>query len=226
MRGCAGAAPAACTLTPALSRLREREWGQHALSVRVDLFRQLGDACMEQRGQAGVFAGEGEGFEAAGFVVAGPVFQRSARRQRPFDVRLAGEHAQGVGILKGDGDQHVVRQDGRVQELEGAVLGGFDGGDVARQAGELFAQLGVGFAKQPPVLAPAFAVVLVAFGFHALLQPLVNSGLLVSQLLGCSTEGVYDLYAARPVGQVAAVAVGADQLLLAVTPALSQRERE
>ena len=66
----------------------------------------------------------------------------------------------------------------------------------------------------------------VALGFHALLQPLVNSGVLVAQLLGCPAKGVYDLHAARPVGQVAAVAVGADQLLLAVTPALSQRERE
>ena len=226
MRGCAGAAPAACTLTPALSRLREREWGEHALSVRVDLFRQLGDACMEQRGQAGVFAGEGEGFEAAGFVVAGPVFQRSARRQRPFDVRLAGEHAQGVGILKGDGDQHVVRQDGRVQELEGAVLGGFDGGDVARQAGECGAQVFAWLAKQPPVITVGGAVIGIALRLHALLQPLVNSGVLVAQLLGCPAKGVYDLHAARPVGQVAAVAVGADQLLLAVTPALSQRERE
>jgi hypothetical protein len=47
-------------------------------------------------------------------------------------VDLRREHAEGVGVGQRDADEHVVWRDGGVEELEGAVLGGFDGGDVAR----------------------------------------------------------------------------------------------
>ena len=112
----------------------ERVVPGQALAVCVDLLGKPGDAFAELRGQAGVFVGEGEGFEAAGFDVARAIFQRATGCQRPFDVQLAREHAQCERIVHRDGDQHVVRQDAGAEELEGAVFGGFDGGDVAGQA--------------------------------------------------------------------------------------------
>ncbi|MNV14944.1 hypothetical protein D3C71_1056430 [compost metagenome] len=44
--------------------------GEHALAVGVDLLGEVGDAVAQGGRQAGVFVGEWEGFEAAGFVVA------------------------------------------------------------------------------------------------------------------------------------------------------------
>jgi hypothetical protein len=54
------------------------------------------------------------------------------------------------GIVTADGDQHVVGQDGRIEKLEGAVPGGFDGGNKAQQTGKLFAPFLTRLAKQPP----------------------------------------------------------------------------
>ena len=52
--------------------------------------------------------------------------RRAARRSR----------VQVEGVGQRDADQHVVRCDAGVEELEGAVLGGFDGDDVAGLAGQ------------------------------------------------------------------------------------------
>ena len=73
-----------------------------------------------------------EGFEAAGFVVPRVVSdaESSARGERPRDVDSAGEDAKNVGIVAGDVDQHVVREDGGVEENEEAVFGGFNGSNI------------------------------------------------------------------------------------------------
>lgn len=84
-------------------------------------------------------SGKGKVSKQQGFVVAWPIFQCAPRGECPVDVYLAGKYAKGVGIVQGDGDEHVVRQDAGVQKLEGAVFGGFDRGDIAWQACELFA---------------------------------------------------------------------------------------
>ena len=197
--------------------------------MRVDLLGQKPDAFAQLGREARVFVGKGEGFEAAGFVVARPVFQRATLRQRPDDVHAAGQHAKVEGVVAGDGDQHVVGQDAGVQKLEGAVLGGFDGGDVAGQAGERRTQVFARFAKQPPVVPISGAVVLVALGLHTLQQPLVYGGKLRAHLLGRQAKQVDYLHAARNIGQVAAVAVIADdgrRGRSVLTPALSQGARK
>lgn len=107
---------------------------------------QLGNALAQRGGQAGVFFGEREGFEAAGFDVDRAIFQCASIRQCPQALRLAGEHAQVKRIAQGDGNQLVVGQDTGLQKLEEAVFGGFDGGNIARQACELLAHFSSGFA--------------------------------------------------------------------------------
>ena len=78
-----------------------RRQPQHALAVLVDLLGEVGDALAQLRGQAGVFVGEGEGFEAAGFDIHRIVAdaQPGARRQRPVNVQLAGERTQVEGVI-------------------------------------------------------------------------------------------------------------------------------
>ncbi len=192
--------------------------GEHLFAVGVDGFGAFGDALAQRGSEAGVSVGEGEGFEAAGFDVDRTILQRASLRQCPGDMRTAGQHAEVEGVVEGDGNQFVVGQDGRVEELEGAVLGGFDGGDIARQAGELFAQFAAGFTEDPPVVAVSGALVLVAFGLHAFEQPLIDGRVAAAHLLGVEAEEVDDEHAARGVGEVAAVAVGAHDLPLPTSP--------
>jgi hypothetical protein len=56
-------------------------------------------------------------------------------------MHAAGQHAEKIGVVEGDGNEHVVRRDAGVEELENAMLGSFDGGDIARQAGQRVAQI-------------------------------------------------------------------------------------
>ena len=67
--------------------------------------------------------GEGEGLEAARLVVARVVAHTQAptRGQRPFDVDLAGEDAQVKRVRARNGDQHMVREDARIEELDFSV---------------------------------------------------------------------------------------------------------
>lgn len=60
------------------------------------------------------------------------------------------EGAQVEGIVRADGDQHVVRDDARVEKLEDTVLGGLDCGDIAGQTGERGAEFLTGLAERPP----------------------------------------------------------------------------
>ena len=183
--------------------------------MRVDLLGQGGDAFAQCGREAGVFVGEGEGVEAAGLVVTGTVFQCSTRGQSPFDVQLAGEDAQAVGVVQRDGHQHVVRQDGGIQKLEGAVLAGFHRGDIAGQASELLAHLLSRLAMQPPQPGVASAILGAAFGIAFRLdpiqQPLVGRRVLLAQLFGTQTKGINHQRAARLVSQVTAIAVGAHE---------------
>jgi hypothetical protein len=54
------------------------------------------------------------------------------------------------GIVSRDRDQLVVGQNFGVEELEDAVLGGFDGGDVAGETGERRAQVLARLAEGSP----------------------------------------------------------------------------
>ena len=119
--------------------------GLLALAVGVELFGEGGDAGL----LFGAGGGEGEFIEAAGFVVARIVAyaKRAAGSQRPDDVDLRGEHAEGVGVGQRDADELVVRSDGCVEELEDAVLGRFDGGDVAVRPAEHGAQFRARFGR-------------------------------------------------------------------------------
>ena len=65
------------------------------LAVRVDLLGEGADAGGEHGGEAGVVGGEWKGFETASVVVdrVVPDSQPPARRESPFDVRGAGQHA-------------------------------------------------------------------------------------------------------------------------------------
>ena len=60
------------------------------------------------------------------------------------------EGAQMEGLVRADCNQHVVRDDGRVEELEDAMLGGLDCGDIAGQTGERGAEFLTGLAERPP----------------------------------------------------------------------------
>ena len=85
-------------------------------------------------GPYGCAAWEGEGFEAAGFVVSRVIAyaQTATGTQRPGDVDAAGEDAEVPGIIDGDVDEHVVGQNRLVEEGEEAVFAGFDRCDIAR----------------------------------------------------------------------------------------------
>ena len=106
-------------------------------AVRVQILRQLADAGLVRRARSR----ERKGFEAAGLGVARVVADTEAGTgcQSPIDVDATGEDAQRPGVIQGDGDQHVVGQHRLIQEDEGPVLGGLDGGDVARQSGQIAA---------------------------------------------------------------------------------------
>jgi hypothetical protein len=124
--------------------------GEDALSVGVDLFGEVADAGL-LFGRGG---GKGEGFEAAGFVVTGH-FQPSMPpcASRPDDMHSAGEDTEEIRIVERDANQLVVRRYRGVEELKGAMLGGFHGGDVARQAGQALRASLCESGQKPPVVA-------------------------------------------------------------------------
>ena len=128
-----------------------------------------------------------------------------------------------------DGDQHVVGKDARIKKLKGLVLGGFYGGDVAGQASERWTKFSPWFAESQPTVAIGSPIVLVALGFYAFQKPLINIGVLSANLLSAYPKQVNDHDVAGRVGQVAALAVVADDVLRwprAPTPALSRGQRE
>jgi hypothetical protein len=97
--------------------------GEDALAVGVDLFGEVADAgLLFGRGD-----GKGEGFEAAGFVVARslPTPSQPPCCQRPDDMHAAGQDAEEIRIVERDGDQHIVWRYRGIEELKRAMLGGF-----------------------------------------------------------------------------------------------------
>ena len=90
------------------------------------------------------------------------------------------------------------------------MLGGLDGGDVARQAVEEGAQFLVGRAEPPPVLAPELHVVLIALRLHPFEHVLVDCGKTRLDLLARQRIEIDHLHPARAPGEVAAIAVIAD----------------
>ena len=137
-----------------------------AFAVGVELFAEESDAFA--LGFGGV--GKGEGLEAAGLDVAGIVSETepTARRERPRDVNAAGEDSEHVRVAGGDIDEHIVRQDGCVQENKEAVLCGFDGCDVATEAIQGRAEVGARLTENPPIVAVRLPIVLIAFGLHVI----------------------------------------------------------
>ena len=82
-------------------------------AVACDRIQFFGDAADAVR-CASVAAGKGNGSKHRGFVRHRGILchpPACRRSQRPGDVDAAGEHAQEVGIVQCDVDQHVVGQD-------------------------------------------------------------------------------------------------------------------
>ena len=128
------------------------------------------------------------------------------------------------GIVHGDIDQHVIRQDVGIKELEHAVFGGFHSGDIARQVGGHGAPVTTRFTENQPVVTVAGALVLVTLRFDPFQHPLVQSRVAAANFFGGKSEQVDDHHAARFVGQVATIAVGADMLCHAFIAPESERK--
>ena len=61
-------------------------------------------------------------------------------------------------LCKRYSNELVIGQNFRIEELEDAMLGGFDGGDVAGQALHGGAKFFAGLAEQPPLLGVIFRI--------------------------------------------------------------------
>lgn len=83
----------------------------------------------------GTGGGEREFLEAGAFNVGADHYQFPSVHPPPAPRRLhpRGQHRQMPGVIAGNGNQFVVRQNGCIQKLKNPVLA-FDGGDVAGQA--------------------------------------------------------------------------------------------
>jgi hypothetical protein len=55
-----------------------------------------------------------------------------------------------TGVIAGNGNEHVVGQDAGVQKLEGAVFGGFNGGDISGQVGKCRPNFTASSTVEPP----------------------------------------------------------------------------
>ena len=182
--------------------------GEDALAVGVDGFGGGADAVFLRFGGGG----EGEGVEAAGFYVDRIIAnaEPAAVRHGPGDMDAAGEDAEGEGVIGTDGDEFVVGDYFGGEELEDAVLGGFNGDDVAGSVFQGGAQVAAGFTENPPVVAVGVAVVGVTFRFHGLQEVLIDLRETGADVIGGQAEEVDDHHVAGAGGEVAAVAVGAD----------------
>ena len=183
----------------------------------VQVLGQLADAGLQ--GLGGI--GEGEGLEAAGFDVDRIVTdaQMTTGRERPEDMDMAGEDAQGPGVVQRDVDEFVVRQDGLIQEHEGAVFGGLHGGDITSQVRQCRAEILPRLPEYPPVVPIGRAVVLIPFRFHPLQDPLIDLGVPRPDILCAQPEQVDDHDPARALSQIATVEIPSDMPLDSRQPA-------
>lgn len=100
-----------------------------ALAVRVELLREVADAGL----LVGCGSGKSECLEAAGFVVAWPIFECSTRRQRPSDVNPRRQHAMRKAVLHRYADHHVIAEHVAVDKPKKAMLCRLGGAEVAAQ---------------------------------------------------------------------------------------------
>ena len=96
--------------------------------------------------------GEREGLEATGLVIARVIAnaETTTSGQSPSNMHAAGKHAENCRIVAGDIDQHVIGQNGGIEELEYPMLGGFDSGNVTSQSCKLLSQFLPRLTEQPP----------------------------------------------------------------------------
>ena len=90
------------------------------------------------------------------------------------------------------------------------MLGGFDGGDIARQAQQGRSKSATRFSVDPPVVAIGRPCVLVAFGLHGVEKVLVDLGEARTHALHVQSKQVDDENAARLVGKVAPIPIRSD----------------
>ncbi|MNS45410.1 hypothetical protein D3C72_778770 [compost metagenome] len=183
---------------------------QHLRPQVVDLVRQDRDLSPGPPREVG----KGEGVETGALHIDGvAVIDADPRRvgDEPLLMQARRQDAQNRRVVTGDHHQLVVRQDVRVQKPEPAVLGRLDRGDIAPQAFQRRPQFATRLAENPPVVAIRGPVVAVPLGLHRLQDVLKDRRVTPPRLALLPAEQVDDVHAARPVRQIAAVAIGADR---------------
>ncbi|MNX48607.1 hypothetical protein D3C86_791920 [compost metagenome] len=173
----------------------------------VDLFGQDSNFCTRCARQFG----KRKSVEAGTLGVNGSILKSPSLHHRPVAMKSRGQDAQNVRLIRGDADQPIVRQDVRVQKPEPAVLGRLDRGDIAPQAFQRGPQFATRLAENPPVVAIGGPVVAVPLGLYRLKNVLKDGWVLSPRLSLLPAEQVDDVHAARPVRQIAAVAIGPDR---------------
>src|SRR5450432_1332678 len=116
----------------------------------IELFSKEADALPLRLGGVG----NGERFKAASFVIAWIVSEpeSAASRERPCDMNPAGENTQDESVAGCDVDEHIIRENGRVEEYKKTVLGGFGSRNVSPQPAERSSEFRVPAAESPPEL--------------------------------------------------------------------------
>ena len=105
-----------------------------ALAMRVELFGEIADAGFQRR----INVGKWKRLEASSLVVARVIANAEppTRRKRPSHMNFTRQHAKKIRVVDPDRDQHVVRQNRRVEKLKRAVFRGFYCSHVTRQTNQ------------------------------------------------------------------------------------------
>ena len=158
-------------------------------SMSVELLGEEADALA--LGLGGV--GKWEGLEAAGLDVDGVVSEAEPASgcECPCDVNAAGEDTEHESVAGCDVDELVVRQNGRIEEDEESVLGGFDSRDVAAEASQSGAKVRCSAHRKSTNcrvrLARLFSI---PFRLHMIHDVLIHGGKSFAHLLGRQPEQV------------------------------------
>jgi hypothetical protein len=121
--------------------------------------------------------GKGEGIETGGLVVYGviPDAHIASVRGSPGLVRPRFQNPQKPSVIKGNGDEFVVREDAARNELEYAMLGDLGRSDVTGKTINCSSQARLVFSEQPPLFPAALSRVVITFGLHVFKQMLITS---------------------------------------------------